>query len=68
MGRATVTVVFTDLVGSTGLRARFGEAAITTLLRSYIRQTRGGGPLPRRADDGRAAGPDPDGAGLTLPS
>jgi hypothetical protein len=48
MGRATVTVVFTDLVGSTGLRARLGEAAITTLLRSHIRQTRGGGPLPRR--------------------
>jgi class 3 adenylate cyclase len=29
-GRATVTVVFTDLVGSTGLRARLGEPATTT--------------------------------------
>jgi predicted ATPase/class 3 adenylate cyclase len=36
-GRATVTVLFTDLVASTRLRARLGESAATSLLRAHIR-------------------------------
>ena len=34
---AVVTILFTDLVGSTELRARLGESATTALLRAHTR-------------------------------
>jgi class 3 adenylate cyclase len=35
MGRVTATVIFTDLVGSTELRARLGEEAAEDLRRHH---------------------------------